>query len=174
MGHRDTYDGHCFPIYSSFGEEVGLVKKEPNREVPYYTIIFQEFRGDSYFFNEKCLPSLFYGTPIVIVEGVWDCLSVIQETGLPCIAMNTNHLRIPMARKLRRYTDKIIFWLDSDQGGEDGLKVSQKNIKIFQLNVRIFRSNLSKDANDILQTKQGQQVFTDLKKTYKEFEGGQK
>lgn len=161
-----------FPMISVYGREVGKIINRPNDSPQYYHVIDESFRNRSYLYNEQVLVSLFYGKPVVVVEGVWDCLS-LMAANIPVIAATTNQLRKPHLEKIYRYTNKIILWFDSDKHGETGIKFTQKRLrKMHRMMHRIFPCNAAKDANALLVA--DQETFSnkikELKTLYKEFD----
>ena len=124
-----------------------------------------EVRG-TFLYNEHILPGLFYGKPVMVVEGVFDALSTIQA-GIPTVAATTNELTKYRLLKLYRYTNKIQFWMDSDKAGQDGMDRTIKEIKKLKLPIqyRIFDEHRYKDANEFLQG--NPEEFSERMKTLK-------
>lgn len=140
-----------FPKISVYGESVGHILYTPNSPRKYDHNIYEDFKGNAYLYNENILPSLFYGKGVVIVEGIFDCFSVLQY-GLPCIAATTNSLSFGHLEKIYRYTNRVVFWHDSDDHGESGF--NRTRIKMDKVGTFIctpFSNNKAKDANDLLQ-----------------------
>jgi len=135
-----------FPVVDVYGQNLGetvyLRLGDPKYQ-HYFDVPFL-------IYNEKILPSLFYGKPVVLVEGVFDALSLIQE-GIPVLAIYSNTIKNGQLEKIYRYTDNLIIWPDSDQAGEDGLERSISKATKQGFKIRVFRTNLAKDANDLLQ-----------------------
>lgn len=137
-----------FPILNVYGHRVGSIARQ-SRGTKYDHHI--DDRSNTYLYGEQILPNLFYGKPVVVVEGVLDCLSVLQE-GIPCLAATTNHLSRRKIEKIRRYTNRVVLWFDSDSFGEHGLDKTVKALSgVEGMRYRVFRVNEAKDPNDLLQ-----------------------
>lgn len=136
-----------FPIFSEFGTEIGRTAYVRDN-VPRYIHNFEE---ESVLFNAQILPKLFYGKPLVIVEGIFDAVSLHQE-GIPVVALLTNTIKKRQFLTIRKYTNKLVFWLDSDKDGDAGYERSISKIKhlgFIQQFVK-FNCNLEKDPNSLL------------------------
>src|SRR5258705_394693 len=78
--------GIHFPIYSVYGQAAAEIIDMVDKSQEKYR--YQSILPGTYLYNENLLPSRFYGKPIVIVEGVYDCLSLYQS-GITAIAAIT-------------------------------------------------------------------------------------
>lgn len=167
FGHQATGDENSFNLKNAYGEVIGQLVHSPGAEQKYHKAV----RGAmNLLMGEEILPQMFYGRPLVIVEGAYDMMSIIQE-GVPCIAALTSSLSRRKLEKIRRYTNRLVFWFDSDSSGEQGLKDTIKSLDYMpDMIYRIFRENSYKDANDLLQGDPGKfkEVIENLKLLRKE------
>lgn len=151
VGYSELIPGHHkFPRISTYGECVGHTIYTPAKERKYDHTVYEAYKGNHYLYNEEVLPTLFYGKGVILVEGIFDCLSLVQA-GLPCVAALTNSLSYRHLEKLKRYTDTVIFWHDSDTHGEQGyLRTCKKADEIGGLNITAYSNNNAKDSNDLM------------------------
>lgn len=146
LGVSSVSEGILIPLYSVYFLREGQIIERSDKSLMKYNSSIPS----GHLYNEQVLPNLFYGKPIVVVEGPYDCLSLAQA-GISCVAMCTNRLTKRTANKILRYTNRIVFWPDSDKMGEEGLK---DNLKLLaeRAKVRVFKENTYKDANEFLQS----------------------
>jgi len=59
-----------FPIFSEFGKQIGQTSYVRDNTPKY----IHSFEKESVLYNAHILPKLFYGKPLVVVEGIFDAL----------------------------------------------------------------------------------------------------
>jgi len=140
---------YYFPIISVYGKRLGCLIHLANPKKSQGKYLTELTERGAFLYNEQILPHLFYGQPVVLVEGLYDCLS-LHQFKVPCVATTTNEATLGKLYKIWRYTDKILLWPDSDNAGEEGLEKTLKRAKKIGFKVTIFNIRDFKDANDYL------------------------
>lgn len=143
-------DKIIFPIFNVYRQHVGNIQQIKQGSIKYHKDFFPQYPNETYIFGEWQLPNLFYGKPVIIVEGIYDALSLYQA-GIPALSINNNEMNYTKLAKVLRYTHRLIFWFDSDNHGENGLARTLARLKEFpDVIYRVIECNEEKDPNDLL------------------------
>ena len=172
-----------FPIFSLRQKTVGFGARALDDSIPKY-INSKESRifhkGDILYGLNKSSRYIRNRSPVLLVEGYTDFLS-LWKFGFKNIAatlgtaLTSNH-----ARLLKKHTDSVILIFDGD---EAGIKAGERSLPILlseSLEVQILSLPLNQDPDDLIRS-QGKEIFQDriknvkdmfffiLQKKYKEF-----
>ena len=140
-----------FPIFSAYGQLIGKVVHQPkSKSLKYWKEVDERFVG----FNMQSLPKLFYGKPLVIVEGIYDCLTLIQE-GVDCMAMVASKLNRTKLKQIYRYTNRLIICPDSDRTGDRSVEEMtdlMDKMEGYDWKYSICKQMVAKDINELYLT----------------------
>lgn len=123
------------------------------------------YQRSKYIYNLNRVLTKYYKKAVIIVEGVFDLISLYQVGIYNVISPLQNRLTMEQTEILRRYFDKIYFLMDKGETGE--VILNNKNVRLFDLRlykipVKDVNSIELKDANDMLRAN------IDIKKFMKE------
>ena len=139
------------PIRNEYNEYVGRIDYNPFVKAglaKYNKNLKQGTRPVLY--NAENLRNVFFGKPIFLVEGLFDCLAaeLCGHTAIGCLTADANARDFQL---LSRYTDKIILAFDNDTAG---FRATDKLMAKFGKQYKLLRFKLhgAKDMNDLLVT----------------------
>lgn len=138
-----------FPIRSATGEFLGFQGRAfSNSTQPKYW-------HNSTFDKQRVLYGLYENQELiaelgfaVLLEGNIDVLTLWQ-CGIPAVAKQGPHFFEHQATMLRRLTDTIVSWPDSDKAGQQADEQQQELLDAFGFDVYKVKCKKYKDANEV-------------------------
>lgn len=111
------------------------------------------YQRSKYIYNLDKVITKHYNRVAIVVEGVFDLISLYQGGVRNVISPLQNRLTLEQTEILRRYFDKIYFLMDKGESGE--VILNPKNIRLYDLDLyKVQVKNVNgvtlKDANDML------------------------
>lgn len=137
-----------------------------------------EMKKSHYLYGEHLLPHRDETYPLIIVEGVGDCIAVRQSVGYnDVVAIMGAHASDIQVNKLLRFADTFIVWLDNDDAGYKGVSRLFKELEPRAYEVMYISPdempqgcNDPRDVFQIYGTEKVKEVVNNAK-TYLEFQG---
>jgi len=134
-GYDRPYRKLIFPVRNYRGELVGYVRGSVDGSFPKYAN--EGFRKGKYLYGENLVEE---GASLVVVEGVVDALQVwaaLKEAKLlqqfSVVALLGALATRDQAKKILEFTDEVIYFLDNDIAGKDGM---------FQTSKKLYRTGI--------------------------------
>jgi len=111
------------------------------------------YQRSKYIYNLNNVLTNHYNRVAILVEGVFDLISLYQLGIHNVISPLQNRLTLEQTEVLRRYFDKLYFLMDKGESGE--VILSKNNLRLYELNLlKIQVKDIDgvelKDANDML------------------------
>lgn len=89
---------------------------------------------------------------VLIVEGEFDMLSLFHNGIGNVVAVKGSAVTSDQLRLLKRYANKLIFALDSDNSGEETIKRTIKDAEALDFEMYVVRPDFAKDPDEALKT----------------------
>lgn len=123
-GYYDFFRNRViFPILDTSGNIVSITSRATDNQ----TVKHLHLKGDiQYLYNEIAIKT----SPLIIVEGISDCLSLLQEGFNACAIYGTCGLSDILIQKLSIHNPKVFiaFDMDSNQAGQRGARKAITNL----------------------------------------------
>ena len=160
------------PVYSEFGEIVGLATRRPSFEAGFSWWNLPFPKGNYLFMLDKARKYIFNDNEVFIVEGYMDALILWQAGLKTVVGLMGTKLNLRKIGLIARYCDNICVSLDSDQN-ESGQKARDKSISILhkfgfenisEITLPLKDGQKSADPSDFV-AEQGLEEYKKLRKT---------
>jgi DNA primase len=117
--------GHVsFPLHNQLGQVAGLLVRDPV-EKDYSKWTLTDAKSSAYFFGLPAAIQAIWETRVAwVVEGPFDWF-VLQRLFPNTLATTTDALTWQQCVFIRRYVRKVMFALDMDEAGREGIEVSR-------------------------------------------------
>jgi len=138
------------PITSYTGKTYGFQSRSLDKK-NYETYIIKR-RPEAFFFGiGENMDSIWSKKSIIITEGAFDQLIAERYIGRNSVAILTNTLSNNHAKFITRFTDNVVFCLDNDRAGLDGLDRSSYKIKSIRkdIEINVVKIKGAKDLNEL-------------------------
>ena len=175
QGEVDEHNCLVYAVRNYLGQLVGAVAR--STEGRWHSILWS-MEKSHYLYGEDKLPHRDELYPLIIVEGVGDCIAVRQSIGFnDVVALMGAHASDIQVNKLLRFADTFVVWLDNDDAGYKGVSRLFKSLEPRAFEVMYVGPDEMpqgcKDPRDVFQTYGPEKVkeVVSNAQTFLEFQG---